>query len=53
MREGVIVEHGSTHQVMTAPEHPYTVSLLAAAPTANPRAQRERRSKEPTGAGAR
>jgi len=53
MREGVIVEHGSTHQVMTAPEHPYTRSLLAAAPTADPRAQRERRSERPVGAGVR
>jgi peptide/nickel transport system ATP-binding protein len=43
MRDGEIVERGSTHQVMTAPRHPYTVSLLAAAPLADPRAQRDRR----------
>ena len=43
MRDGAIVEHGTTHQVMTAPEHPYTQSLLAAAPVPDPRAQRERR----------
>jgi peptide/nickel transport system ATP-binding protein len=43
MKDGVIVERGSTHRVMTAPEHPYTVSLLEAAPVPDPRAQRERR----------
>jgi peptide/nickel transport system ATP-binding protein len=43
MRDGVIVERGTTRQVMTAPVHPYTVSLLAAAPVPDPRVQRERR----------
>ena len=43
MRDGVIVERGTTHQVMTAPEHPYTRSLLEAAPVPDPRAQQERR----------
>jgi peptide/nickel transport system ATP-binding protein len=43
MRDGSIVEHGSTTQVMTAPEHPYTISLLAAAPVPDPRIQRRRR----------
>ena len=43
MRDGAIVEHGSTTQVMTAPEHPYTISLLAAAPVPDPRIQRRRR----------
>jgi ABC-type glutathione transport system ATPase component len=43
MREGVIVEHGTTQQVMTAPTHPYTLSLLEAAPVPDPRVQRERR----------
>jgi peptide/nickel transport system ATP-binding protein len=43
MRDGEIVERGSTRQVMTAPEHPYTISLLAGAPVADPRVQRERR----------
>ena len=53
MREGVIVEHGSTHQVMTAPTHPYTVSLLGAAPVPDPRVQRERRVEVRQAAGAR
>jgi peptide/nickel transport system ATP-binding protein len=44
MRDGEIVERGTTHQVMTAPEHPYTRSLLAAAPVPDPRTQRGRRS---------
>jgi peptide/nickel transport system ATP-binding protein len=43
MRDGLIVERGTTHQVMTAPEHDYTKSLLAAAPVPDPRAQRGRR----------
>jgi len=43
MRHGLIVERGTTHQVMTDPEHPYTRSLLEAAPVPDPRAQRERR----------
>jgi microcin C transport system ATP-binding protein len=31
MKDGKIVEAGSTEQVMTRPEHPYTLSLMAAA----------------------
>jgi peptide/nickel transport system ATP-binding protein len=27
-----VVEEGATHQVFTAPEHPYTRALLEAAP---------------------
>jgi peptide/nickel transport system ATP-binding protein len=32
MERGVVVETGPTHRVFTAPEHPYTQALLAAAP---------------------
>src|SRR5262249_15854313 len=44
MRDGVIVERGTTHQVMTDPQHPYTRSLLDAAPVPDPSTQRERRT---------
>ena len=33
MRRGEIVEQGSATQVLTRPQHPYTRSLLASAPT--------------------
>ena len=33
MRAGQIVETGPTRRLLTAPEHPYTKSLLAASPT--------------------
>jgi len=33
MRAGVVVETGPAAQLLTAPEHPYTRSLLAAVPT--------------------
>ena len=36
MRAGEIVEHGPTDQVLVAPRHPYTQSLLAAAPRLPP-----------------
>jgi ABC-type glutathione transport system ATPase component len=32
MQRGELVEVGSTHQITTAPQHPYTRSLLAATP---------------------
>ncbi|MGC4990052.1 dipeptide ABC transporter ATP-binding protein [Nocardia salmonicida] len=34
MRDGEVVEEGSTHDVLTRPEHPYTKKLLAAVPSA-------------------
>jgi peptide/nickel transport system ATP-binding protein len=33
MRHGTIVEIGETQQILTRPQHPYTQSLLASAPT--------------------
>ncbi|AYY11818.1 ABC transporter ATP-binding protein [Actinobacteria bacterium YIM 96077] len=32
MRAGKIVEHGPTSEIFSAPQHPYTLSLLAASP---------------------
>ena len=39
LREGAIVEQGHTAQVLTAPTHPYTASLLAAVPRGPKRAR--------------
>ena len=36
MREGGIVEHGQREGIFSAPEHPYTRSLLASAPSGGP-----------------
>ena len=33
MRDGVVVEEGPSHQVVTAPSHPYTATLAKAFPT--------------------
>jgi peptide/nickel transport system ATP-binding protein len=33
MRGGLLVEEGPSRQILTAPQHPYTKSLLAAVPT--------------------
>jgi peptide/nickel transport system ATP-binding protein len=32
MKGGEIIERGPAEQIMTAPEHPYTRALVAAAP---------------------
>lgn len=45
MRRGEIVETGSSAQVLSAPEHPYTRHLLTAAPVADPTEQRARREQ--------
>lgn len=39
---GQIVEHGTREQIFARPAHPYTQSLLAAAPVADPVRQRSR-----------
>jgi peptide/nickel transport system ATP-binding protein len=40
MRDGVVVEQGSTAQILTAPRHEYTKALLRAVPSAATRGQR-------------
>jgi len=39
---GRIVEMGTTRQVLTSPQHPYTKALLSVMPVPNPRLRRER-----------
>jgi oligopeptide/dipeptide ABC transporter ATP-binding protein len=39
---GRIVEIGDKDRIFSAPQHPYTQALMAAAPVADPRAKRER-----------
>ena len=55
---GSIVEIGETERLFSAPKHPYTQALLAAAPdmdpsTAQPRRRSARRFAEPAGASLR
>ena len=44
LRAGRIVEAGPARRLLTAPQQPYTQRLIAAAPVADPDAQRERRA---------
>jgi peptide/nickel transport system ATP-binding protein len=39
---GRIVEVGTTEEILTAPQHPYTRALLSVVPVPNPRMRRER-----------
>ena len=45
LKDGRIVEAGPTSQVCVLPAHPYTASLIAAAPVPDPREQRRRREQ--------
>jgi len=46
MREGRIVESGDAQAVFSAPQHPYTQSLLAAVPAATPAERRARDARK-------
>jgi oligopeptide/dipeptide ABC transporter ATP-binding protein len=45
--QGRIMEQAQAEEVYSSPTHPYTRALLAAAPVADPREQRQRRSLRP------
>ncbi|MGH3383407.1 MAG: dipeptide ABC transporter ATP-binding protein [Nocardioidaceae bacterium] len=45
MRRGVIVEQGDRDELFASPEHPYTHSLMAAIPIADPERERRRRAE--------
>ncbi|HLF96504.1 MAG TPA: ABC transporter ATP-binding protein, partial [Methylococcaceae bacterium] len=49
MWQGRIVEHGNARQILTAPNHPYTQRLIAAAP----RMLGARSAREPSGRSSR
>ncbi|MEL7468288.1 MAG: ABC transporter ATP-binding protein [Pseudomonadota bacterium] len=42
MQHGLVVEAGTTEQVLTRPEHPYTQALIASVPSLEPRPARPR-----------
>jgi ABC-type glutathione transport system ATPase component len=44
LKDGAVVESGTSEQVCVHPAHPYTQRLLAAAPVPDPRLQRQRRA---------
>jgi ABC-type glutathione transport system ATPase component len=44
LKDGAVVESGTSEQVCLHPAHPYTQKLLAAAPVPDPRRQRQRRA---------
>ena len=47
MREGEIVETGPRDQILTRPQHPYTRTLIAAVPSAQPGSTAGRRPLDP------
>lgn len=52
LQNGSIVESGASEQICDAPQHPYTRSLVDAAPVPDPRIQRQRRENRIANRGA-